>query len=172
LHRLARHHRDVSRYRIDPDTSQVRIAGTSSLHPIHAIATGLQGWVELDGDRLSGEVRIEVGRLSSGNALIDRETRRRVDAARFPTITGKSTGATRLGPDRFAVTGDLTFRGEVRQVDGELTISQADGRLVVEGEQTFDVRDWGLKPPRIAMLKVHPEVVVRIHLVLDTNSGH
>jgi hypothetical protein len=27
------------------------------------------------------------------------------------------------------------------------------------------VRAWGLQPPRVALLQVHPEVEVRIHVV-------
>ncbi len=163
----------MTTYEIDPDRSQVWIDGTSSVHPIRATATGLVGHVEVLRPRghlsaeplVSGEVRIEVDRLDSGNALVDRETRRRVDARRHPEIVGTVTSAERLTVDRVAVTGDLDFRGEVRSVSGELTVAVEDGELIMEGTQTFDVRDWGLKPPRVGLLRVHPDVEVRIRVV-------
>jgi len=46
-------------------------------------------------------------------------------------------------------------------------VSAEGDRLVFEGTQIFDVRDWGLQPPRVALLRVHPEVRIRIRLVVD-----
>lgn len=166
--------RPMARYTIDPEASQVWIAGTSSVHPIHATAAGLEGWIELDCDGgvlaaepgFDGTVRIEVAALKSGNRLVDGETRRRIDAKRYPEISGVVTGADRESDDRLAVRGDLSFRGETRAVEGELTVAVAGdcNRVVVEGSQTFDVREWGLEPPKLALLKVHPDIDVRIHV--------
>ncbi len=163
----------MARYELDPDRSQVWIEGSSSVHPIHATATGLTGWVEvtLRSARLTqeptfdGEVRIEVSHLESGNSLVDRETRRRIDAARHPEIVGTVVSATRESDDTVAVTGDIAFRGEVNRVEGAITIAVDGSELVLEGSQQLDVRDWGLKPPKVALLRVHPEVEVRIRLV-------
>ena len=75
------------------------------------------------------------------------------------------TAVERIGTDRFAATGDLAFRGEVRSVSGELVVSLDGEQLIVEGSQTFDVREWGLRLPRIGFLRVHPDVRVRIRIV-------
>lgn len=165
----------MSRFIIDPEESEVWIEGSSSVHPIHASASGLTGWVELSRTRggvakvprLAGEVRVAVDRLSSGNPLVDRETRRRVDARRHPEIVGIVTGAERVAADRLSVTGEIAFRGEVRPVSGELTVSADGDRLVIDGSESFDVRDWGLEPPRVALLRVHPDIRVRIHVVAN-----
>ena len=147
------------------------------MHPVHATATGVTGWIELDwsGDGIAsalgfaGEVRVAVDRLASGNALVDRETKRRIDATRHPEIIGTATAAERIASDRVAVTGDIAFRGEVRSVSGELIVSRrraARGR----GTQTFDVREWGLRLPRLGFLRVHPDVRVRVRLVADRST--
>lgn len=165
----------MTRFVVDPDVSQVWIEGSSSVHPVHATASGIEGWVELsfagvnlrkDADVL-GEVRIAVDRLRSGNALVDRETRRRVDAGRFPEIVGTVTASRRIAADRVELTGDLAFRGEIRSVSGEVTVTRDGQRVVIEGQQRFDVRDWGLQPPKVALLRVHPHVEVRIRLVAE-----
>jgi polyisoprenoid-binding protein YceI len=163
----------VSRFDLDPEASQVWIDGSSSMHSVHATATGVTGWIELgpSGDdiasaaRLAGEVRVAVDRLASGNALVDRETRRRIDATRYPEIVGTLTDAERIDSERFAVKGDIAFRGEVRSVSGELVVSLDGERLIAAGTQTFDVREWGLRLPRIGFLRVHPDVRVRIRAV-------
>jgi hypothetical protein len=165
----------VSRFDIEPQGSQVWVDGSSSVHPIHATATGVTGWIELDlsdsdlacPSRLAGEVRIAVDRLASGNPLVDRETRHRIDATRYPEIVGTVSGAERIDSKRFAVTGDVAFRGEVRSVSGEVVVSRNDTSLIVEGTQTFDVRAWGLRLPRIGFLRVHPDVRVRIRAVAN-----
>jgi polyisoprenoid-binding protein YceI len=161
----------VTRFVIDPDVSQVWIEGSSSVHPIHATATGLAGWIELVRSRdgiaaspVTGHVRIAAGRLASGNALVDRETRRRIDVTSHPEITGTVTGTEAIASDRVMVTGEIAFRGEVRSVSGELVISFDEERLIVEGTQSFDVRDWGLRLPRFGPIRVHPDVRVRVHV--------
>jgi polyisoprenoid-binding protein YceI len=162
----------MTRWLLDPAASQVWIEGSSSVHPIRARAAGLTGWVQLSArggkvaatPGLLGEVRIAVDRLQSGNPLVDRETRRRIDAGRFPEIVGTATGAERTAPGQLSVTGRIDFRGESRDVSGELTVSIDGDRLTIEGGQTFDVRDWGLQPPKVALLRVHPDIQVRIHL--------
>jgi polyisoprenoid-binding protein YceI len=154
----------MARYTIDPDRSQVWVEGSSSVHPIHATANGLEGWIDVDDRGIDGEVRIEVDRLRSGNSLVDRETRRRIDARTFPEIVGTATSAEPVGEGSYRVTGTVAFRGEERTVDGGLIVATADEVLIVEGSHRFDVRDWGLEPPRLGLLKVHPDVDVRIHL--------
>lgn len=129
----------MTRYEIDATASTVDIVGSSSIHPITARATGLVGWIETDTPEvgsLRAEVRISVDRLGSGNPLVDLETRRRIDTRRFPEIVGIVTAAAPL----------------------------ADGRIAVAGDQTFDVREWGLRLPRLGLLRVHPDVQVRIEV--------
>ena len=33
------------------------------------------------------------------------------------------------------------------------------------GQSTFDIRDFGMEPPRILLLKVEPDVTVRVEIV-------
>jgi polyisoprenoid-binding protein YceI len=166
----------VARYAIDPDRSHVVIEATSSVHPITTRTDGLEGFVdiELDADGLvdvdatpAGELSLRVERLSSGNPLEDRELRRRVDARRHPAISGRLVSLERTGRGRtYLVSGDVTFRGVTRRCGDEMTIAVADGpTLHLEGHSTFDIRDFGMQPPRILMLRVHPEVNVTVSIV-------
>ena len=166
----------MARYRIVPERSRIWIDARSSLHPIHSSTDGLEGYVDVDDRRgggavlavpAAGRVSLEVDRLSSGNPLEDRELRNRVDAARFPTIDGVLTDSQRLdGTDRYRVTGDVSLRGVSRSCRDELSLEVLDDRTVrLTGGSTFDVRDFGVKPPRLLMLRVDPEVAVRIDII-------
>ncbi len=43
-----------------------------------------------------------------------------------------------------------------------------DHTVRLDGSSTFDIRDFGMEPPRFLMLKVEPEVVVRVEIVAET----
>ena len=167
----------MARFRIVPEKSAVLIEASSSLHPIHTRTLGLEGFLDVDVhdgaidgvDGASGELSLRVDRLSSGNRLEDRELQRRIDSRRFPTIDGQMTRLQPIGSDgRYRVTGDLTFRGVTRRCEDEVTITSIDDRMIrLEGESAFDIRDFGMEPPRIFMLRVHPDVKVRIEVVAE-----
>ena len=170
----------MPKYRIRPDSSQVWIEARSSLHPIHGEGKGLEGVVEaavtdgrldLGGDTL---IRLElpVDQLTSGKAVEDAELLRRVDARKFPTIRGVTTEIKEIDAGRYRVRGDLTFHGVTRPVEGEVSVEMpdGDGTIVLEGEQTFDIREFGVQPPKILMLKVHPDVKVRVRVVAEQEA--
>ncbi len=168
----------MATFRIDPDRSRVWIEARSSMHPIHGEAEGLEGSIEAEVAEgrinLTREPRIQielpVEKLRSGKKLEDVEMMRRIDARRYPRITGETTEV-KENNGRYHIRGDLTFHGVTRQVEGEVTISAPDERsLVIEGEQIFDIRDFGVEPPKILMLKVHPDVRVRVKVVARQES--
>jgi polyisoprenoid-binding protein YceI len=155
----------VAEFRIVPERSVVSIAASSSLHPINGEARGLEGTLEL-GAGLRGRIELPVASLRSGNPLYDAEMHRRVDARRHPTIVGEVVESTQLNDSgRLRLVGDLTFHGVTRRVEGEVSVeTPGPDTVVIEGEHVFDVRDFGVRPPRIMMLRVHPEVRVAIRV--------
>jgi polyisoprenoid-binding protein YceI len=172
----------VRRFEIDPERSRVWIDARSSLHPIHSETAGLEGWFEADiqgGGRVNGAVapraRLElpVARLSSGNPLYDREMRRRIDARRYPTISGDLRLMEEAeGDHRYKISGDITFRGVTKPYEDEMTLTSLDDDTIrLEGQRTFDVRDFGMDPPKILTLRVFPDVTVRVDIVARDGQG-
>jgi len=97
----------------------------------------------------------------------DRELQKRIDGRRYPTIEGVLDKMERSGDDgSYDVSGEVTFRGVSRQVKDEMTIHALDDKTVqLAGKSRFDIRDFGMEPPRMLMLKVEPEVEVRVEIV-------
>jgi polyisoprenoid-binding protein YceI len=164
----------LMRYTIIPERSRVWIDARSSMHPIHSTTDGLEGFVDLDADghavvgpHPTAQLSFPVKRLSSGNRFEDRELHRRIDAERYSIISGVLTGVVPVADgDGFLVRGDLTFRGVTRSVEDYMTLTAVDdGTIRLAGESTFDIRDFGMEPPRILMLRVHPEVKVRVEIL-------
>lgn len=164
----------MSTFRLVPERSTLSMEGTSSIHAITGRGTGVTGTIEAtfaDGDLdpsvpLEGRIELAVKRLTSGNPVYDAEIRRRVGAGRYPTIAAVVTKAL-VGDerDRVRVTGDVTFHGTTRSIEGEVTVTTDGSSIRVTGDQVIDIRQFGVKPPRLGLLKVNPEVRVAIDVV-------
>lgn len=166
----------MPRYRIVPEDSKVWIEMRTSLHPIQSVTAGLEGWLdaELDVDgRLDlsveprAQLELPVELLSSGNPLYDREMSRRVDTQRYPTIRGHLTEMVEVeSTGRYRVRGELTFHGVTNEYEREMSVEgDGDGVLALEGENVFDIREFNVVPPKVLMLKVNPDVAVRVRIV-------
>jgi polyisoprenoid-binding protein YceI len=165
----------VTRYAIVPDRSTVWIEARSNVHPIQTTTSGLEGFVELEVEPTGdidtanapvGRLSLDVERLKSGNRLEDREMQKRVDAKRYPRIEGVLDSMVGDGKDgSYRVSGDVKFRGVTRRHEDLMDISQVDERTIrLAGSSRFDIREFGMDPPKVLMLKVEPVVDVRVEI--------
>jgi polyisoprenoid-binding protein YceI len=166
----------VARYRIVPERSHVWVDAKSNVHPIHSTTDGLEGFVELEfapdgavdlAARPVGKLSLAVSRLSSGNRMEDRELQKRIDARKFPTVDGVLDEMARPGDDGvYKVSGDITFRGVARRHEDLMTIRLVDEQTVaLAGKSRFDLREFGMEPPRMLMFRVEPDVEVRVEIL-------
>ena len=171
----------MARYKIVPERARVWIDASSNVHPIHSSTDGLVGHVELelgpDGEvdvsqPLGGKLSLPVSRLSSGNRMEDRELQKRIESRRYPTIDGVLKSMERSGTNgSYQVTGDVNFRGVVRPHKDEMTVSEVDAETIqLAGNSKFDIREFGMEPPRVLLLKVSPEVDIRVEIVAVKES--
>ncbi len=166
----------MARFRIVPERSRLWAEARSSVHPIRVETTGLEGFFEAEiaHDRPDltvaplGRIEIDAERLKTGNGLYDHELERRLEMRKYPRIRGQIKEVKDVGGGRYRVRGDLSFHGVTHCVEGEVSLRpNADGTIEIEGTQTLDMRDFKLEPPRLLMLKVHPEVKVRGVVVVE-----
>lgn len=176
----------ATRFEVDASSSRVTFHAASSVHPIDVDVREVEGHVHavLDGDELRleppGRFTVPLEHLRSGNRVIDRETRRRLDVDRHPEIVAELTEAVRADPDggpfsdgstTFDARGRVTVSGVSREVEGRLHVERLDGdRLRITGEGSFDVRRWEIDPPSLVVVKVHPTVEVRVELEARTRG--
>lgn len=170
----------MARFRVVSRDSPVTIDAVSTMHPVHATSTQLTGTieVELDGSGAvdlasphAAHLVLPVESLSSGHGVQDREMRRRLDTKRHPTITVDVAEATPADGGRLRASARVTVRGQTEALDGEVSLSVDGDRLVVEGEKRVDMRTFGIDPPRLLILKVEPEVTVRVRITADRESS-
>ena len=92
--------------------------------------TGASGSLKLDPANpasMQVDVSLPVASVTTTNAVLDGELKSAAwfDAAQYPTIRFVSTKVERTGPDKAAITGDLTFHGVTRPVVLSATLNGA-----------------------------------------------
>jgi len=170
----------MARFKIVPGRSRLWLEARSSLHPIKAETTGMGGYIETEmaaaGPDLKvapqGRIEVDVDSLKTGNALYDRELERQIEVRKYPRIRGEILEVKEIDAGRrYRVKGNLSLHGVTKTVEGEVNLKVLDdGNFEVEGEKVFDIRDFGLTPPRLLMLKVYPDVKVRGRVVAEKES--
>lgn len=165
----------MARYRVIPDRSHLWAEARSSLHPVKVETSGLSGTIEAEVEagaaRLGAPFKVEIDAelLRSGNRLIDGELQRRLETRKFPRVVGAVREAEARGDAaRWILRGDLSLHGVTRAADAEVTVRVVDDKTIeIEGEKVIDMREYGLNPPKLLMLRVYPEVKVRAKLVAE-----
>jgi len=158
-----------------PERSAVLLGVHTSLGPVNFGADGLEGFIEaavqdgqIDvGQPAAAHVELAVNRLTSGNSAYDNELHRQMDARRFPTAYLDLHAVTPLDrrSSTFQVRGEVTLRGVTVPAEGAVVVEMPEpGLLVVSGEDSLNISDYGIPPPSLFMIKIDPEVKVRLYL--------
>jgi polyisoprenoid-binding protein YceI len=164
----------MARYRVVSARSRLWVDARSSVHPIKVESAALEGSIELElvDDRVNlasppkGSISVDVESLKTGSRREDRELERQLQMRKHPRIRGEVREVEALDGARYKVRGDLSLRGVTKSVEGEVSLRVVDDQTIqVEGERTIDVRDFGLQPPRLVMLRVYPDVRIRARVV-------
>jgi hypothetical protein len=150
------------------------------MHPITAETRALVGTIdgELDENGVprfelehGARLQLAVETMKSGHRLQDMEMQRRLDVRRYPQIevvVDRAGQADR--PGRYRASVKVTAHGRTRSFDEDFSMRVEGRRLVIEGEHTFDMRDFDVNPPNFLTLKVHPEVRVRARIVAEQDG--
>lgn len=166
----------MTRFRVVPGASSIDTEVRSSVHPIHGRATDVSGVIEGDFDGgmprfdqpHGGWVEVPVEAIRSGNRLTELEMQRRADVRRYPTIRFEVSRAWAMdGGERYRAAVSVTAHGRTRAFEEDFRFRRDGGRLVLDGQHVFDMRDFGVNPPRILTLRVEPQVRVSVRLVAE-----
>jgi polyisoprenoid-binding protein YceI len=168
----------VSRFVVTPEESQLSAIARSSLHAFSYRAP-LTGEIEAtvrDGQfdlasAISGKLEVDLDSLRGDDPHTDGEMQRRLDTQRFPRARAAVQHVTTNGGDAYRLSGELTLRGQTRPLEGDATVTLAGDQLHATGSLTIDLREFGIKPPSLLILRVHPEIDITIDLVAVVDHG-
>lgn len=172
---------EISHFDIVPDRSVVLIDARSSVGPITFGAIGLTGTIDVktSGGRIDAEampsahLEVDVDSLHSGNSLYDAELMRRLEGRRYPKVCVDLRQSRAAGSEgRYRVQGDVSCHGTTAALDGSVELSLLrEDMLVVRGEQTVDIRDFGVASPTALMLRIYPDVIVKIQIEAEMSQS-
>ena len=164
----------MSRYRAVPEESRFWAELDSNAHPVVVKTAGIYGFIEasfngegeLDPEAVHrAQLAFWVEDLDSGNELRDIEMLRRMNARGHPSVEWRVKKVSVANGGRCRAIADVTVHGRTRSFEGDFKMSVAPGLLVVEGAHEFDMRDFGIEPPRFFWLWIEPRVRVRVKVV-------
>ena len=170
----------MPRFRVNTAQSTVKVGLRVNLHPSHINANALSGVIECEVDEqgkprldqpYSAELTLPVDAIKSGNSIQDREMRRRFDVSRYPTITATVTHGEALeGEGRYRAAAQLTMHGQTREITGDVQLGVNGTTMSIDGQQVINVKEFGIDPPRLIILKVEPDVDLQVHIVAERES--
>jgi len=145
-----------SRWQFDPYHTQVEFAakhlGMMTVRGNFPELTAA-GYIDPDHPEASSvEVTIQTASLRTHNPQRDNDLRSSnfLEVDKYPTITFKSTRVEQTGQDRYALTGDLTIKGNTRPVTlavvkyGEFNDPMMGHRIGYSAETQINRKDFGL----------------------------
>ena len=170
----------MPRFRVNTARSTVKVGLRVNLHPSHIDANALSGFIECEVDEqgkprldqpYGAELTLPVEAIKSGNGIQDREMRRRFDVSRYPTITATVTRGEALeGEGRYRAVAQLTMHGQTREITGDVQLGVNGTTMSIDGQQVINVKEFGIDPPRLIILKVEPDVDLQVHIVAERES--
>jgi polyisoprenoid-binding protein YceI len=159
---------------VQPGRSAVLVKARSNVGPISFATSEVKGVIsaEIDGKvidleaPITADLTVSLRELTSGNSLYDTELKRRIDARRYPEATLHLEQVERAVESKeFGLSGRIELHAVVRPLHGVVTVERLErDRMVIRGQQTLDVREFGLDVPTTLALKIYPEVSVEMHL--------
>lgn len=170
----------MPQFRVNTNQSSVKVGLKVNLHPSHIDANALSGVIECEVDdqgkpRLdqpySADLSLPVEAIKSGNGIQDREMRRRFDVGRYPVISARVTKGEALeGEGRYRAVAQLTMHGQTREISGDIELHVDGTTMTIDGQQVINVKDFGIDPPRLIILKVEPDVDLTVHIVAELQT--
>ncbi len=156
----------------DTDGTWAVAPGSSAGYRVDEVLNGADVTVAGTTDRVTGQVVIEGGDLTSGEVVVDvasvsTTSGRRddyfrgtvMDVGTHPTATFTIRGPVDLPelsgtPVTVPVTGDLTLRGTTRQVQADLAVVRTAEGVDVSGVVPVVFADFGITPPNLGFVRV------------------
>jgi len=161
----------VATYRPAADECAVVVTARSSVHNVVIRWNALSGTVSASpGDlpKTTAELSLDMRLFDAGDALKNRKLRKdlAVDShpkASFELLSVENIVGAENAP-RATLRGRLSWRDRTLEIPAQASGTLTEDALAVSARFSFDMREFGVKPPRFLMLKVDETVEVEVQL--------
>jgi polyisoprenoid-binding protein YceI len=170
--------------------SNLWLTGDSSLHPYSSTANGLlfaatfspnsSGTSTFDkltsGQMQTLEVKVPVKDMKSGKNQLDKNMQKALKAENNPAIVFHlkkydiAASTTAAQTFHIKADGSLEIAGVKKDIQLEARITKSGDDMRIEGEKLILMTDYGIKPPKILLIKTANEVIVHFDLYVALNG--
>ena len=166
-------------YKLDNNTSFMKIEGTSSLHDWHINVEEQSGDLSLEQaeDFMINYLKLTVmsESLKSGKSRMDKNTYKALNSDDYNKITFKylkTSEVKKLSENIYEVNGlgELTISGTTREVLMSLKIELKDNMVILTGKNDLKMTDFGIEPPRalLGTIKTGDEITISYKSIFKT----
>ena len=165
----------VQHYVVNGAESQVSFAAHSTGHDFRGETSQLSGYFGYDRERIAdsayGEIHVAVRGLRTGVSARDRNMYSHFDADHYPEMVFRLKHLFAVQPvktDTFTVqlTGELSIKGTTKEIPVTLSaVFASDGKIVISGNTSLRMTDFGIEPPRFFFFQVAEEVQITFRVV-------
>lgn len=144
-------------YSLNNNTSFLEVHGTSSLHDWHVDAEEQSGKIEItnteDLEIKSLSFSVKAESLKSGKSSMDNNTYKALNTDDYKTIDFKLNSVKQVekvkeNSFKVSVLGNMTISGVTKTITLELTIKLDGTKVLIEGEKSILMTDYGIDPPK------------------------
>lgn len=168
-------------YTLNNDTSFLEVHGTSSLHDWHVDAEKQMGKLEVskaDGFTISSlNFSVESESLKSGKSGMDKNAYKALKSDDYKTIDFKLSSIetmNKITDNSYKVSalGNMTIAGATKLVPIELNIKLDGNNVLIDGEKTMLMTDFGIDPPRalLGTIKTGDEIKIIFKTAFNTKN--
>lgn len=150
-------------FTVDPAQSVIAFASTSTFHDFTGTAKLKSGQLHLDAAAPTGTIEADAASMTTSDE--DRDERMHnfvMDAPTFPTVSFTLTGWAPDASGGGTATGTWTMKGVGKPVTIPVAIAGGHAKAHLE----LNIRDWGIRTPRLLFVTVGDIVTVDLDLVL------
>lgn len=160
---------DAEQYVSDNSSTELSIAGTSTLHDWESKVKEFVIKATRNGNSISANLVVQVNSIKSGKPGMDNNTYKALKESDYPTITFMAADLLIANGQTISGKGDLTIAGKTRRIP--VTFSMAswlEGTITIVGEIKITMTDYGVTPP-IALfgtVKTGDDIIFKINTTL------
>jgi polyisoprenoid-binding protein YceI len=163
-----------AQYKLNANTSNMYIDGTSSLHDWTETVEEMSGSInaEIANNAIAKvkmlSISIPVSSIKSGKSGMDKNTYAALNSKEYPNIKFALKSYSKDG-NALTLKGNLTISGTTKPVVVKAVYEVKPNSLEVEGKHTFKMSEFGVEPPTAMMgtIKTGDEITIRFNLVFD-----
>ncbi|WP_179337890.1 YceI family protein [Winogradskyella ludwigii] len=167
-------------YILNNSSSVLEVNGTSSLHDWTLETEKQSGNVVLSNAETleisNLDFSVEAESLKSGKSSMDKNTYKALKTDDHKTMDFSLSAVKqvkKITDNSFKVftTGKMTISGVTKTISLDMTVKLEEGKLLLEGEKSFKMTDFGVDPPTalLGTIKTGNEITIVFKTVFDKN---